>query len=85
VRTAGFLPLGSTQKIDLSENQISVYDFTQSTSMIAGADEAVIAKSNKYFVRFGDLNGDRKIDASDIGLFKSVSGVKIDKFVPNVK
>lgn len=85
VRASGYLPFGSTQKIDLSENQKATYDFTQSTSKIAGADEAVVSESSKYYLRFGDLNADRKIDGDDILLLKSVSGVKIDKLVPNVK
>lgn len=85
VRSAGYLQLGSTQKIDLSENQKATYDFTQSTTKVSGAGETVISKGNKYFVRFGDLNADRKINAGDIELFKSVSGVKNDKYVPNNK
>ncbi|MEI6089052.1 MAG: S8 family serine peptidase [bacterium] len=85
VRASGYLPLGSTQKIDLSETQKATYDFTQTTSKIAGADEAVVSKSSSYYIRFGDLNADRKIDGDDILLLKSVSGVKIDKLVPNVK
>ncbi len=82
VSASSYLPLGSTSKISISESQKPVYDFISSSANSAGGSEAVVLVGNKYYARYGDLDYNRIIGAGDIDLFKSVSGVKINQYVP---
>ena len=71
VRTHGYLPLGSSEQINLNTLSPVIYDFTTSSSKAAGGTNAVTIHnpSNIWMMKIGDLNGDRKVNSSDVNLY----------------
>jgi photosystem II stability/assembly factor-like uncharacterized protein/alpha-tubulin suppressor-like RCC1 family protein len=81
VRSAGYLPLGSTSEISLSSTQ-TTYDFTDAESKSAGGARAVIEDDGDYLMRTGDMNFDRKTNASDAFKFINNNGKSVTSYVP---
>jgi hypothetical protein len=82
VRSAGYLPLGSTSEISLSSSGES-YDFTDAESSSAGGARAVYEDDGDYICRTGDLNYDRKTNASDAFKFIANNGKSLTSYVPD--
>jgi hypothetical protein len=81
VRAGGYLPLGSTSQISLSDS-VATYDFTDATSKAAGGERALKESNGIYLVRTGDLNFDRRVSAGDVLYISEPYGKNLRPYVP---
>jgi len=88
LRAAGYLPLGTTVKITLSGTTPATYNFTDASTKVAGAGNAVLQlgtpASGPWYARAGDLNGDCAIlsPTDYTAYFKKSLGRNVASFYP---
>lgn len=69
VRSAGYSPIASSQRIQINSGEETNYDFSNSSS---SAYQAVmlLLSNGRYLMKPGDFDGNRRINSTDTGIIK---------------
>lgn len=73
IRCGGYLPIGSSTRISMSPGNTYNVDFTDPANVFNG-NAALAQSGSTWYVRTGDLNGDRNVNVSDILIWLGNNG-----------